>query len=65
MALRMGEFLIAKGVLSAEQVMGILQAQKQGDARMFGEIAVAQGYMEDGALTRLVDLFSQHQELES
>jgi hypothetical protein len=61
----MGELLIAKGVLTAEQVKDILAAQKAGDPRKFGEIAVAKGLMEDGALNRFIDLLSQHHELDS
>jgi hypothetical protein len=40
MAERIGDFLVRTGKLSQAQVEQVLSAQKAGDSRSFGEIAV-------------------------
>ena len=52
---RIGEFLIRTGAMTLDQVNIILQVQKGGDKRRFGEIALALGYINDDAIKRYVD----------
>ncbi|ORC38298.1 hypothetical protein [Marispirochaeta aestuarii] len=41
-----GQALVQQGELSREQVDQVLQMQKNGDKRLFGEIAVDMGYLD-------------------
>jgi hypothetical protein len=45
--------------MTAEQVEEVLRTQKAGDARLFGEIAIELGYIDDGALRRYVEIVHQ------
>jgi hypothetical protein len=65
MAMRIGELLLSKGVLVEGQVEEIVQMQKKGDKRKFGEIAVSRGFMADSALNRYLEFLSEHQEPEA
>jgi hypothetical protein len=47
MAGKIGEYLIAKGVMSSTQVATVINRQKAGDERRFGEIAMELGYLAD------------------
>lgn len=49
---KIGEGLIRIGAISREQVEEILKLQKQGDDRLFGEIAIALGYIDDKAIEK-------------
>jgi len=44
MAERIGDFLVRTGALQQAQVEAVIAAQKSGDARTFGEIAISLGY---------------------
>jgi hypothetical protein len=44
MAERIGDFLVRTGVMQKSQVDSVIAAQKAGDSRAFGEIAVALGF---------------------
>ena len=46
MAERLGDGLVRVGAMTTEQVQKVLAAQKGGDARPFGEIAIALGYVD-------------------
>ena len=52
---RIGGFLVSIGAMKDWQVEDVLLAQRRGDARMFGEIAIALGYINDAALRRYVE----------
>ena len=52
---RIGSFLVAIGAMKAWQVGDILLAQRSGDTRVFGEIAIALGYIDDAALQAYVE----------
>jgi hypothetical protein len=56
MAERIGDFLIRTGGMQQAQVDAVLAAQKGGDKRTFGEIAVALGFTTKAA----VDSYSAH-----
>ena len=52
---RIGEFLVQIGAMKQFQVDEVLRAQAEGDARMFGEIAIALGYIDDEAIRKYID----------
>jgi hypothetical protein len=62
MAVKIGEFLVKIGALTEERVAEVLKAQSEGDARRFGEIAVARGFLEGSALGRFTDFLAEHQD---
>jgi hypothetical protein len=45
-----GEGLIRAGAMTRKQVEAILRRQKAGDSRLFGEIAIELGYVDDRAI---------------
>ena len=50
MAERIGDFLVRTGKLSQAQVEQVIRAQKAGDGRTFGEIAVGLGLVDKTAV---------------
>jgi hypothetical protein len=52
---KIGEFLVTIRAMKTWQVDDVLLAQRSGDTRMFGEIAIALGYIDDAALQRYVE----------
>lgn len=52
---KIGEFLQRIGVMNQQQVQEILDAQKTGDNRMFGEIAIEFGYINDEVLKKYIE----------
>jgi len=52
---RIGEFLQCIGVMNQQQVQEILDAQKAGDSRLFGEIAIEFGYINDDVLKKYIE----------
>jgi hypothetical protein len=59
MAQRIGEFLVAKGIMKAADVTVVVNHQKSGDERLFGEIAMELGYLADN---EPIDKFLEYQE---
>ena len=55
---KIGEGLIRIGAMTRKQVEQILDRQKNGDDRLFGEIAIELGYVNDSAI---VDYFKFRQ----
>jgi hypothetical protein len=55
MASRIGEFLVRTGKMTPEQVEQVLLAQKQGDARSFGEIARSLNIVGDDSIVRFAE----------
>jgi len=55
MADRIGDFLIEIGVMTKAQVDEVIRIQGQGDGRLFGEIAIELGYVDDSAIKRYLD----------
>ena len=47
---KIGEGLIRIGAMTREQVEDVLGKQKNGDDRLFGEIAIELGYVNDKAI---------------
>lgn len=52
---RIGEFLQRIGVINEQQIQEVLDAQKAGDSRMFGEIAIDFGYINDEVLKKYIE----------
>jgi hypothetical protein len=55
MANRIGEFLVKIRAMSQEQVDHVLKLQREGDTRIFGEIALELRFLNDDAIKRYVD----------
>ena len=53
---KIGDVLVRIGAMSAEQVEEVLRTQQAGDTRIFGEIAIELGYIDDEALRRYVEI---------
>jgi hypothetical protein len=62
LAKRIGEILVLMGVIRIDQVESVLSAQKAGDRRLFGTIALSLGFIEDNALRRYADYLDEHEE---
>jgi hypothetical protein len=53
---RIGDFLLRIGAMSRAQVEEVLRIQREDEEpRMFGEIAVELGYIDDSALKKYID----------
>ena len=52
---RIGEGLVRIGAMTPEQVAAVLEIQKGGDARLFGEIAIEKGFIDDQAIKAYLD----------
>jgi hypothetical protein len=55
MAEKIGEFLLRIGVMAEYQLQEVLNAQKSGDSRMFGEIAIDFGYINDEMMKKYIE----------
>ncbi len=55
MSERIGETLVRIGAVQSYQVQDVLRAQKAGDHRLFGEIAIEYGYINDEVLKKYVE----------
>jgi hypothetical protein len=60
---KIGEFLLEIEVMKPYQVEDVLRAQKAGDTRLFGEIAIEFGYINDEVLKRYVEAEEEWREL--
>jgi hypothetical protein len=54
-AAKIGGFLAAIGAMQAWQVEDVLLVQRAGDTRLFGEIAIGLGSIDDAALQLYVE----------
>jgi len=50
MAERIGDFLVRTGAIQPPQVEAVMAAQKAGDKRTFGEIAIGLGFCSKAAV---------------
>ena len=57
---RIGEFLVKIGAISAEQRDEVLQLQSEQPGRLFGEIAIELGYINDEAVDRYLASAAHH-----
>ncbi len=55
MSEKIGEALVRIGAIKPFQVEDVLCAQKAGDDRYFGEIAIEYGYINDEVLKKYVE----------
>ena len=56
---RIGEFLIRIGEMTPDQVKQVVGAQKAGDPRRFGDIAIALGFVREVAIQSYVDFLQK------
>ena len=61
---RIGEIYVHMNAIKPEQVEAVLAAQKAGDSRLFGQIALALGFIEDNSLKRYADFLDEHKDKE-
>jgi hypothetical protein len=52
---KIGEFLVQIGAIKQYQVDDVLRLQEQGDTRLFGEIAIELGYIDDEAIKKYLE----------
>lgn len=52
---KIGDVLVRIGAMNPAQVKDVLGRQQAGDKRLFGEIAIERGYIDDAALKRWVE----------
>jgi hypothetical protein len=52
---RIGEALVRIGAMKSYQVEDVLRLQERGDRRMFGEIAIELGYIDDQAIRKYLN----------
>ena len=52
---RIGEFLVRIKAITPDQIREVLDKQKAGDPRRFGDIAIALGFVRDAAIKSYVD----------
>jgi hypothetical protein len=56
MSHRIGDFLLSIGAMNELQVEEVLRIQREDEEpRMFGEIAIDLGYIDDSALRKFID----------
>ena len=55
MADKIGDFLVKIGAMKTYEVEDILKLQKEGDKRMFGEIAIELRYINDEAIKKYLE----------
>ncbi len=56
MASKIGDFLVGIGAMTEAQVEEVLRAQREEEEpRMFGEIAIDLGYIDDAALRKFIE----------
>ncbi len=55
MAERIGEALVRIGAMKSFQVEDVLRLQRNGDNRLFGEIAIELGYIDDKAIKKYLE----------
>jgi hypothetical protein len=52
---KIGATLVRIGAMKSYQVLDVINAQAAGDARLFGEIAIDLGYINDEVLRKYVE----------
>ena len=53
---RIGEFLVSIDAMTSAQCEKVLTMQKGGDSRLFGEIAVALGFVDKSAIGKYFNI---------
>ncbi len=52
---KIGDGLVRIGAITKEQVDTIIKLQNEGDERLFGEIAMGLGYIDDKAISNYME----------
>jgi len=60
---KIGEFLLQIEAIKPYQVDDVLRTQKAGDNRLFGEIAIELGYINDDVLRKYIEAEEEWKEL--
>ena len=55
MANKIGDNLVKIGAMTQEQVEDVLKRQKDGDSRLFGEIAIELEYIDDNVIAAYLE----------
>jgi len=55
MSEKIGDNLVTIGAMTQEQVNDVLQRQKDGDDRLFGEIAIELKYIDDNVIAAYLE----------
>jgi hypothetical protein len=56
MSHKIGDFLVSIGAMDAQQVEEVLRVQREDEEpRMFGEIAIELGYIDDEVLRKYIE----------
>lgn len=56
MSHKIGDFLVSIGAMDAQQVEEVLRVQREDEEpRMFGEIAIELGYIDDAVLRKYIE----------
>jgi len=53
---KIGDALVKMKIMTKEQVNIVLEKQNKGDNRLFGEIAIETGFIDDAALQKYLQL---------
>lgn len=52
---KIGEGLVRIGAMTEEQRNQVIENQESGDERMFGEIAIEMGFIDDGIIMNYIN----------
>ncbi len=52
---KIGEGLVRIGAMNAEQRNQVIEKQKNGDDRMFGEVAIEMGFIDDEIIMKYIN----------
>lgn len=52
---KIGEGLVRIGAMTEEQRNEVIEKQNTGDERMFGEVAIEMGYIDDGIIMEYIN----------
>ena len=53
--LRVGEFLVSIGAMTKKQVEEVLEEQEKAPEKLFGQIAIEMGFVDDSAINRYLE----------
>lgn len=53
--LRVGEFLVSIGAMTEKQVEEVLAEQEKAPEKLFGQIAIEMGFIDDSAINRYLE----------
>ena len=54
-SLRVGEILVSIGAMTKEQVEEVMEEQERAPEKLFGQIAIEMGFVDDSAINRYLE----------